>query len=176
MRKLLLGVTGIALLLLLLAVAGGVALASGEEPVASDVVEVKVSNDVDTVSTELDVVVNEAQDEITVEVIEPPAAVDASDVVLSDDDPGDEHPEDKHDEEDHAEGGCGRYADPAKFAAKVNVAAELLGMTPDEIIAQVQAGKRLYEIAAEQGADADTFKDAVHAAVNEGGGCGCGFH
>ena len=77
---------------------------------------------------------------------------------------------------DRAGAGCGGYADPEKFAAKVAAAAEFLGMTPEEIVAQVQSGKRLYEIAAEQGVDMDAFRDAVHAAVNEEGGCGCGSH
>ena len=71
MRKLLLGATGVARLTLLLAVVGGVVLASGEDPATSNVVPVQVSNDADTVSTELDAVTNEAQDEIAVEIVHP---------------------------------------------------------------------------------------------------------
>jgi hypothetical protein len=71
MRKLLLGATGVARLTLLLAVVGGVVLASGEDPATSNVVPVQVSNDADTVSTELDAVTNEAQDEIAVEIVQP---------------------------------------------------------------------------------------------------------
>ena len=176
MKKAVFGIAGVVLLTLMLAAVGGVAPASGEAPATSSVPEVQASSGVDIVSSEPGEVVDEAQDGIVVEAVQPPAVVDLSDAVLSDDDPGDEAPEDEHDEGDHAGGGCGGHADPEKLAAKVEVAAELLGMTPEEIIAQVQAGKRLYEIAAEQGTDVDAFRDAVHATVNEDGGCGCGSH
>jgi hypothetical protein len=176
MKKAAFGIAGVVLLTLMLAAVGGVALASGEAPATSAVSEVQVSSDADIVSSEPDEVVNEAQSEIVVEVVHSPAVVDVSDVVLSDDDPGDEHPGVKHDEGDHAGGGCGGYADPEKFAAKVEVAAEILGMTSDEIVSHVQAGKRLYQIAAEQGVDVNAFKDAVHAAVNQDDGCDCGSH
>jgi hypothetical protein len=176
MKKAVFGIAGVALLTLMLAAVGGVVLASGEEPATSSVPEVQVNSGVDVVSAGPNEVVNEAQNVIVVEAAEPAADVDVADMVLSDDDPGDEAPEDEHDEGDRVEGGCGGYADPERFAAKVEVAAELLGMTPDEIIAQVQAGKRLYEIAAAQGADVDAFKDAVHATVSKDGGCGCGSH
>ena len=176
MKKAVFGIAGVALLTLMLAAVGGVALASGEEPATSSVPEMQVSSGGDIVSTEPDEIVNGAQDEIVVEAVQPPAVAALSDVLLSDDDPGDERPEDEHDEGNLASGGCGGYADPEKFAAKVEAAAEILGLTPDEIISQVQSGKRLYEIAADQGADLDAFKDAVHAAVNEEGGCGCGSH
>ena len=175
MKKVVLGIAGVALLAVMLAAAGGVALASGEEPAISSVSEVQASSDVDIVSSEPAEIVNEAQDEIAVEVVEAPTTVDSA-VVQADDDPGDESPGEDHDEEDRAGAGCRGHADPEKLAAKVEVAAELLGMTPEEIIAQVQAGKRLYEIAAEQGTDVDAFRDAVHATVNEDGGCGCGSH
>ena len=173
MKKILLSVTGIALIVLLLTALSGVVFASGEEPAPVDAIEVQVSDDLAEIVIEpsadviekAPVVVNAVQEEIVEEVVELPVAENSSD----------EDPEG----EDHDEGGCsggGRYANPEKFAAKVDAAAEFLGMTPEEIVAQVQAGKRLYEIAAEQGADVEAFKEAVHAVVNEGGGCGCGSH
>jgi LysM repeat protein len=173
LKKVFLSVTGIALIALLLAALGGVVLASGEKPVPVDVIEVQVSDDLAEiviepsadVIEETPVVVNTVQEEIAEEAVELPVA----------ENPSDEDPEG----EDHDEGGCsggGRYANPEKFAAKIDAAAEFLGMTPEEIAAQVQVGKRLYEIAVERGVDVDAFKEAIHAVVNENGECGCGSH
>jgi hypothetical protein len=121
--------------------------------------------------------VNAVQNEVAEKAVELPLAVDlpSQERVAEQDAPGDD-PEGEHPEGEHVEGGCGGYADPAKLAAKIDAAAGFLGLTPEEIAAQVEVGKRLYEIAAEQGADVDAFKEAVHAVVNEAGGCGCGSH
>jgi hypothetical protein len=175
LKKVLLSVTGIALIVLLLAALGGVVLASGKEPAPVDVIEEQVSDDLAEVVSESAGVkkapgTKEAVEPLAVENLPSQEQV-VDQEILTDDDPEDEHPEGES-----AEGGCGGYADPVKFAAKIDAAAEFLGMTPEEVAAQVQAGKRLYEIAAEQGADVDAFKEAVHAAVDEVGGCGCGSH
>jgi hypothetical protein len=167
LKKVLFSVTGIALIVLLLAALGGVVLASGEEPAPVDAIEVQISDDLAEiviepsadVIEEAPVVVNTVREEIAKEAVELPVA----------ENPSDEDPEG----EDHDEGGCsggGRYANPEKFAAKVDAAAEFLRMTPEEIVAQVQAGKRLYEIAAEQGADKDAFRETIHSVVD----CECG--
>lgn len=176
MKRVLLSVTGIALIALLLAALGGVVLASGEESASIDVIEEQVSDDLTEVASEQSAGVKKAPS--VEEAVEPPAVEDlpsqeqvVDQEILADDDPEDEHPE-----VESVEGGCGGYADPVKFAAKIDAAAEFLGMTSEEVAAQVQAGKRLYEIATEQGADVEAFKEAVHAAVSEYGGCGCGSH
>lgn len=180
MKKVLLSVTGIALMVVLLAALGGVALAAySEEPMSFNILKEQASDDLNMivieqsagVKEEASTVVNAVQDEIAEEAVELPVAENLSSQELEDDDSEDEHPEGEH-----AAGGCGGYADPSKLAAKIDAAAEFLGLTPEEVAAQVQAGKRLYEIAAEQGADVEAFKNAVHAVVNETGGCGCGSH
>jgi hypothetical protein len=173
-KKVLFGITGIAVIALLLAALGGAALASPAGSVSSDIPEAPVNVSVDEgVKEAVPAVVSIVRDEVTAETIElsvakglisqKPANVPA---LTGDDDPEDEH----------AEGDCGGYVDSDKFALKIATAAELLGLAPEEIIAQVEAGKRLYEIAAEQGADVEAFKDTVHAAIGADGGCGCGSH
>jgi hypothetical protein len=62
-----------------------------------------------------------------------------------------------------------------RWAIKFAVAAEVLDMTVEEIEAEVQAGKYLPQIAAEQGVDVQTLRDAVHGAMNEAG-YSCGSH
>jgi hypothetical protein len=173
-KKVLFGVTGIAVIVLLLAALGGAALASPAESVPSDIPEAPVSVGVDEVVREaVPTVVSIVRDEITAEAVELPVGkryISQKPVnvqaLTDDDDPEDEH----------VEGDCGGYVDSAKFALKIAAAAELLGLAPEEIIAQVEAGKRLYEIAAEQGVDVQAFKDTVHAAIGADGECGCGSH
>ena len=174
MKKVLLGVTGITVIVLLLAALGGAALASPAGSIPSDIPEEQVSVSVDEAIKEaVPAIVSIVRDEVTAEVIELPAMkglishkpVDVQ-ALTDDDDPEDEHPE----------GDCGGYVDSEKFALKIAAAAELLGLAPEEIIAQVEAGKRLYEIAAEQGVDVQAFKDTVHAAIGADGECGCGSH
>ena len=171
MKKVLFSVMGIALIVLLLAALNGVVLASSEKSMPSVILDERVGNDLTRivrersagVKEETPAVVNVVQDESAEQAVELPVAVELPSQELEDDGP----------EGEHAEGGCGGYADPEKWAIKIDAAAELLGLTPEEIVAQVQAGKRLYEIAAEQGADMAAFRDTVHAAI---GGCGCGSH
>jgi hypothetical protein len=51
--------------------------------------------------------------------------------------------------------------------AGLDTAADVLGMTPEELRAELQAGKRLAEVADEQGVDPQTVVDAVHAQMEE---------
>ena len=174
MKKVLFGVTGIAVIALLLAALGGAALASPAESVPSDIPEAPVSVSVDEVVKEaVPAVVSIVRDEIAAEAVELPVGKGHSSqksinvrALTDDDDPEGEHPE----------GGCGGYIDSEKLVLKIAAAAQFLGLTPEEIAAQVQVGKRLYEIAAEQGIDVQAFKDTVHAAIGADGECGCGSH
>ena len=64
-----------------------------------------------------------------------------------------------------------------RWAIKFAAAAKVLDMTVEEIEAEVQAGKWLPQIAAEQGIDVQTLRDAVHGAMNAAGySCSCGSH
>ena len=150
MKKVLYGMTGIAVIALLLAALGEAALASPVASISSDGPVAQVSVDEPIKEAPVSIV----QDEVTAQAL------------TDDDDPEDEH----------AERGCGGYVDPDKLALKIAAAAEFLGLAPEEIAAQVEAGKRLYEIAEEQGVDLQAFRDTVHAAIGAEGGCGCGSH
>ena len=172
MKKVLFGVTGITLIALLLAALGGAALASPAESVPSDIPEAPVSVD-EAIKEAAPAVVSIVRDEVAAEVVELPVVkrlISQKPVnvqaLTDDDDPEDEHPE----------GDCGGYVDGDKLALKIAAAAQFLELAPEEIAAQVEAGKRLYEIAAEQGVDVQAFKDTVHAAIGAAGGCGCGSH
>jgi hypothetical protein len=171
-KKVLFGVAGIAVIGLLLAALGGAALASPAESISSDIPEAPVSVG-EVIKEAVPVVASIVRDEVAAEVVELPVGKGhisqkpVSVHALTDgDDPEDEH----------SEGGCGGYVDSEKFALKIAAAAELLGLAPEEIAAQVEAGKRLYEIAAEQGVDVQAFRDTVHAAIGAEGGCGCGSY
>lgn len=163
-KKILFGVTGIAVIVLLLAALGGAVFASPAESVPSDIPEAPVSVSVDEVVKEaVPAVVSVVRDEATAEVVELPVGkghISQKPVnvraLADDDDPEDEHPE----------GDCGGYVDSEKFALKIAAAAEFLGLAPEEIAAQVEAGKRLYEIAAEQGVDVQAFRDEEAILLN----------
>lgn len=51
--------------------------------------------------------------------------------------------------------------------AALDAAAEVLSMTPDDLRAELQAGKSLAEVAEEQGVDPQAVCDAIHAQVEE---------
>lgn len=69
------------------------------------------------------------------------------------------------------------YGQGDKWAIKIAAAAEVLGMTVEEIEAEVQAGKSLPAIAQVQGVEVQTLRDAVHSAMRAAGySCGCGSH
>lgn len=168
MKKVLYSMTGIAAIALLLAALGGAVLAAPVESVPSAVPVVQVSVDAPVKEAPASIVRNEVAEAVDLPVMK--GHIDQNPVnvqVLTDDD----DPEDEH-----AEGDCGGYVDPDKFALKIAAAAEFLGLSPEEIVAQVESGKRLYEIAEEQGVDLQVFKDTVHAAIGADGGCGCGSH
>ena len=172
MKKVLLSVTGITMIVLLLAALGGAALASPAESVSSDIPEAPVSVD-EAIKEAAPAIVSTVRDEVAVKAIELSVVKGligrkqgGVQVLTDDDDPEGEHPE----------GGCGGYIDSEKLVLKIAAAAQFLGLTPEEIAAQLQAGKRLYQVAAEQGVDVQAFREAVHAVVNENGGCGCGTH
>ena len=124
MKKVLLSVTGIALIVLLLAALGGVVLASAEELVPSDVLEEQVNDDLNEivsgqsagVKEEASNVVNGVQDEMVEEAVELPVAEDlpSQEQVVEQDIPEDDDPEDDHPKGENVKGGCGGYADPSK--------------------------------------------------------------
>jgi hypothetical protein len=62
------------------------------------------------------------------------------------------------------------------WTIKIEAASKVLGMTVEAIQAELQAGKSLPTIAAEQGVDVQALRDAVHGAVRAAGGCSCGSH
>lgn len=166
MKKMLFSAMGVALLVSLLAGLGSVVLAS---PAESRQVSARVYEDVTEAAPAS---VSVSQDEAAAEAIEQAVIIRRSSqkpvelaAHTADDgpEPGEEHGGDA----------CGDYADGDKLALKIAAAAEFLGLSPEEITTQVQAGKRLYQIAADQGADVSAFKDAVHAVIGE---CGCGSH
>lgn len=180
MRKLLV-VAGVALVVLLLVSLSGAAFASPQAPVPSIPLGEEIAAGSRASVSPDDAL---AGQDIAPEVVDVAAEPAASQVILQDegDDPpgtGDEHPEagDDHPEGQHAEGAYGHgNANGEMLTIKVNAAAEFLGLTSEEVIAQVEAGKWLYEIAEEQGADVEAFVEAVHAAIGDAGGCGCGSH
>ena len=169
MKKLMVSGIGVVMLVVLLVVQGGTALASSDASTTSTILE--TSDDLDLNTQESSVGVQVEAPSVVEEVIvqeadEPPVEDVLTEQAYSDDDPDSDAPG-----EVHLAGGCGGNADPARFQAKVELAASILGLTPEEIISQVESGVRLYEIAAAQGYDMEAFKETIHSTFGEDG-CG----
>jgi hypothetical protein len=65
-------------------------------------------------------------------------------------------------------------------SVKAEVAAEALGMTPEQLLAELDAGNSLADIAEAQGVELEAVREVVHDAVRAAGGgrggCGRGSH
>lgn len=58
-------------------------------------------------------------------------------------------------------GGCGGFG--GEYGGMLDILAEVLGMTPEEIFAELEAGKTIAEIAADQGVELAELVDALIA-------------
>jgi len=73
--------------------------------------------------------------------------------------------------------GCGGHAwNGEMHSIKAEAAAEILGMTPEEVLAALDSGQSLAEIAEERGISLDVLREAVHEAVGSARGGECGLH
>ena len=175
MKKLIFSGVGVMMLVVLLVVQGGTALAASVETATSAVPEGQSRDDLDlnTHESSLGVQIEASsvvEDAIVPEAVELSVEEDPIAEELTDDDPDSDPPA-----EGHLAEGCGGDFDPARFKAKIELAASILGLSVEEITSQVESGVRLYEIAAAQGHDMEAFKETIHSTFGEDG-CGCGTH
>ena len=171
MKKLMFSGIGAVMLVVLLVVQGGTALASSgasttvleaSDDLALNTQEINVGVQVEASSVVVDAIAQEAD--------EPPVEDVLTEQAVPDDDPDGDAPGEVHLAE-----GCGGNPDPERLKAKIELAASILGLTAEEITSQVESGVRLYEIAAAQGYDMEAFKQTIHSTFGEDG-CGCGTH
>lgn len=160
------------MLVVLLVVQGGTALAASDASTASVDLQGQSLDDLSLEPGEMNVSTNVESVSVVEDEIAQEAAAPAVEEVLVTEELSDETISPAV---EHLTDGCGGNADAEKLKAKIDLAAEILGLTPEEINTQVANGLRLYEIAAAQGYDMEAFKQTMHSTFG-GDGCDCGAH
>jgi hypothetical protein len=157
----------------LLVVQGGTALASSDTSTTSTILETSDDLGLNNQAIDQGVQIEEptvVEEAIAQEANEPPVEDVLAVQAETDDDPDGDASGEVHFSE-----GCGGEFDPARFQAKIELAASILGLTVEQITSQVESGMRLFEIAAVQGHDMEAFKQTIHSTLGEDG-CACGTH